>query len=298
MIMKSVLPLVLFVAFAVTPAAAQDAAPAEANETPAAQQSDPTQPTPASGAPATGAPSGIVDKKDAVPPRYHSGWGTLVKDTAHDFVSFPKRPSTWVLLGVGGGLALATHPADDYVETHVVGNSTAEKIFSVGKVVGSAYVQVGASVGLWAVGRYIISPTADESQTNRYSIIGFDLMRAQIISQAIVQGMKYTIRRDRPTGECCSFPSGHAATAFAAASVLERHFGYRGSWPALAAATYVATSRLVDNRHFLSDVMMGAGVGMASGWTVVGTHGRGTDYAFQPIPVKGGMMFAFTRVKG
>jgi membrane-associated phospholipid phosphatase len=122
------------------------------------------------------------------------------------------------------------------------------------------------------------------------------MMRAQIVSQVVVHGMKYSLRRDRPTGECCSFPSGHAATAFALASVLERHLGYRASWPALVGATYVATSRLVDDRHFLSDVLMGAGVGTAAGWTVVGTRGR-SEYALQPVPVKGGMMLAFTRVK-
>jgi membrane-associated phospholipid phosphatase len=169
-------------------------------------------------------------------------------------------------------------------------------VFSVGKVAGSAYVHLASGVGLWAVSRYIVAPATNESRTNKFSVIGFDLMRGQIISQAMVHGMKYAVRRDRPTGECCSFPSGHSASAFAAAAVLERHLGYRGSWPALAAATYVATSRLVDNRHFLSDVMMGAGIGTASGWTVVGTHGRGSEYALQPVPVKGGMMLAFTRV--
>jgi hypothetical protein len=148
---------------------------------------------------------------------------------------------------------------------------------------------------LWAVGRYIVAPAEGESKTNKYSEIGFDLMRAQILSQALVHGIKYTVRRDRPTGECCAFPSGHSATAFAAASVLERHLGYRASWPALAGATYVAASRLVDNRHFLSDVMFGAGLGMASGWTVVGTRGR-PRYAMYPVPVKGGMMFAVIRL--
>jgi len=291
--MKSVLPLLLLTALAVTPAAAQDAAPADTNTAVPAHQTQQAPSPPASDASAIQ----TEPTKDTVPPRYHSGWETLLKDTANDFVSFPKRPSTWVLLGIGAGAAFATHPADNYVETHIVGNDTADKIFSVGKVLGSAEVQIGASVGLWAVGRYIISPTAGESRTNRYSVIGFDLMRAQILSQAIVQGMKYSIRRDRPTGECCAFPSGHAATAFAMASVLERHLGYRASWPALAAATYVATSRLVDDRHFLSDVMMGAGVGMASGWTVVGTHGRGTDFVFQPVPIKGGMMLTVTRVR-
>jgi membrane-associated phospholipid phosphatase len=228
--------------------------------------------------------------------RYHTGWATLLKDTANDFVAFPKRRSTWVLLGIGAGAALAAHPADDHIESHIVGDKTADRVFSVGKVAGSAYVQVASGVGLWAVSRYILAPAADEPRTNRFSVIAFDLMRAQIVSQVVAHGMKATIRRDRPTGECCSFPSGHSATAFAAAAVLERHLGYRASWPALAAATYVATSRLVDNRHFLSDVMMGAAVGTASGWTVVGTHGRGSGFTLQPVPVKGGMMMVFTRV--
>jgi membrane-associated phospholipid phosphatase len=235
-------------------------------------------------------------KKEVAPPHAHTGWATLLKDTAGDFVAFPKRKSTWTLLGIGAAAALATHPADNYVETHVVGNHTADHVFSLGTWVGTSYVQVGSAVGLWAVGRYVVAPAAGEAKTNKYSEVGFDLIRAQIVSQAIVHGMKYSIRRDRPTGECCAFPSGHAATAFAAASVLERHLGYRASWPALVGATYVATSRLVDNRHFLSDVMFGAAVGMASGWTVVGARGR-SGFALQPVPVKGGMLIALTRTE-
>lgn len=214
-----------------------------------------------------------------------------------DFIAFPKRKSTWAILGIGAAAALATRPADSYVESHIVGNTTAERTFTVGKWAGSAYLQIGSGVGLWAIGRYVIAPAANEPQTNKFSEVGFDLIRAQIVSQVVVHGMKYSIGRDRPTGECCAFPSGHAATAFAVASVLERHVGYRASWPALAGAMYVATSRLVDNRHFLSDVMMGAAVGTASGWTVVGTRGR-SGFAMQPVPIKGGMMLAFTRVRG
>jgi len=224
----------------------------------------------------------------------HTGWATLAKDTGRDFLSFPKRRSTWVLLAAGGAAALAAHPADDYVERHIVGNSTATDVFKLGKWVGSAEVQVGASVGLWLVGRYLVAPGPDGSRTNKASHLGFDLIRAQIVSQALVAAIKYAAQRDRPTGECCAFPSGHAATAFAAASVLERHLGYRASWPALAAASYVAASRLVDNRHFLSDVVFGSALGIATGWTVVGRHGR-SEYALQPVPVPGGMMIAFVR---
>ena len=40
------------------------------------------------------------------------------------------------------------HPADDYVQEHIVGNPSAEKFFAVGQVVGSAAFQVGAAGSL------------------------------------------------------------------------------------------------------------------------------------------------------
>jgi membrane-associated phospholipid phosphatase len=62
----------------------------------------------------------------------------------------------------------------------------------------------------------------------------------------------------------------------------------------MVAATYVATSRLVEDRHFMSDVVFGAALGLASGWTVVGRHGR-EQFALEPVPVRGGVMIALTR---
>jgi membrane-associated phospholipid phosphatase len=226
----------------------------------------------------------------------HSGWVALLKDSVGDFRAFPRRRSTWVILGGGAGAALLAHPADDYVASHIK-SETSENVFAAGKWLGSTYVHVGSAVGLYLVGRYVIPPGPDGSRTNKVSHLGFDLIRAQILSQAIVHGIKITGQRDRPTGECCAFPSGHAASAFAAASVVERHFGYRGAWPTLVAASYVAASRLVDDRHFLSDVVFGAAVGVASGWTVVGSHGRST-MSLVPIPIRGGVFLAVTRVPG
>lgn len=129
------------------------------------------------------------------------------------------------------------------------------------------------------------------THTNKVSHLGFDLIRAQLLTQALTYGMKATIRRERPTGECCAFPSGHASVTFATAAVLERHFGYRASWPMFIVAGYVSASRLTDNRHFLSDVLFGSALGMASGWTVVGRHGR-SNFTLIPTPVKGGMAIA------
>jgi hypothetical protein len=246
--------------------------------------------------PSPAAPQEAPKPKEEAPRHVSTGWGALVKDSLGDFKAFPLRPSTWVILGIGGAGALATHPFDNKVQQQIVGNETADTFFSLGQWVGNTYVMVGSSVGVWAVGRYIIGPSENEPKTNKYSELGFDMMRGQILAQAIVQGTKQAVRRDRPTGECCSFPSGHAASAFAMASVLERHMGYRASWPFIAGAFYVATSRLVDNQHFLSDVMFGAAVGTAAGWTVVGRRHGNNEYTMQPVPVDHGMMILVTKV--
>jgi hypothetical protein len=235
--------------------------------------------------------------KDEAPKHASTGWSALFKDTVRDFKHFPMRQSTWVILGIGGASSYVSHFGDDYVTEHIVGNPNADKFFSLGQWVGSSYTMVASSVGLWAVGRYVIGPSADEPKTNKWSEMGFDMMRAQMLAQAVTQGTKQIVRRDRPTGECCSFPSGHAASAFAAAAVLERHL-YRGSWPFMVGAMYVGASRLVDNRHFLSDVMFGAAVGTAAGWTVVSSKGGGNHaYIMQPVPVEGGMMIAVSKVQ-
>ena len=235
----------------------------------------------------------MLSSQESNPLPEHTGFRTLVKDTGSDFVAFPKRKSTWVILAGGAGAALLAHQADDYVAEHIVGSEGADKFFKLGKVVGSAGFQTGSALSLWLVGRYIVPKNEDGSRSTRASHLGLDLLRAQIVSQAMVHAFKYSVRRDRPTGECCAFPSGHATSAFASAAVFERHFGERGSWWALTAASYVAASRLVDNRHFFSDVVFGAALGEAVGWTVVGRHGR-DRYVLRAFPMTGGGMIAIT----
>jgi hypothetical protein len=231
------------------------------------------------------------------PKTEHTGFGALVHDTGSDFAAFPRRKSTWVILGMGGLAALIAHTADDYVQEHATGSKAAENFFKLGKYLGAVYTQAGVAVGLYVAGRFVAPAAKDAPRTNKLSHLGFDLMRGLIVSQAFTQGIKYAVHRDRPTGECCSFPSGHASAAFTTASILERHLGYRGAWPTLVGASYVALSRITDNRHFLSDVVFGSALGIATGWTVVGRHGR-ENYAFLPVPVRGGIALTFTRVPG
>jgi membrane-associated phospholipid phosphatase len=189
----------------------------------------------------------------------------------------------------------AAHPADVDVTENLSTSDAAGKFFVAGKWIGASYVQAGTAIGLYVVGRYMLPHENGESKTNKVSHLGFDLLRALAVSEALTQGIKVAIQRNRPTGECCAFPSGHASAAFAAASVVERHLGRRGAWPTFAIASYVAASRLADNRHYLSDVLFGSALGVSTGWTVVGRHGR-EHFALAPVPVPGGFMVSFSRV--
>ena len=117
--------------------------------------------------------------------------------------------------------------------------------------------------------------------------LGMDLLQAQIMSEILVEPIKFATHRVRPDGsDYQSFPSGHASVTFAAATVIERHLGWRKSVLGYAIASYVAMSRLHDNRHYLSDVVFGAAVGSIAGRTVV--HHQSDYWAMTPVAVPGG----------
>jgi membrane-associated phospholipid phosphatase len=106
-----------------------------------------------------------------------------------------------------------------------------------------------------------------------------DLIESAILSEAIVEGIKYSVKRDRPkdadghSASGYSFPSGHATMTFAAATVMQQHLGWKWAVPTYTLASYVAVSRLHDNRHYASDVAFGAGLGIIIGRSIT-WHGR------------------------
>jgi hypothetical protein len=185
-------------------------------------------------------------------------------------------------------------PLDDDLNQHLVSSGTADKIWKPGHIIGGPLMYILPPV-IYLGGRYVLPKLTDDvSTTNKWSHMGLDLVRAELLEEGLVQVLKVSVNRTRPNGQKYSFPSGHAAATFAFASVIERHLGARLALPTILIASYVGTSRLHDNVHFLSDVVFGAAVGTAAGWTVVGRHGR-TNYTMAPTPVPGGMAFMVTR---
>jgi len=92
------------------------------------------------------------------------------------------------------------------------------------------------------------------------------LLKAELFMTAIVFPMKHLVGEPRPdTGERNSFPSGHTAQAFAAATFLHKEYGHRSIWYSIGAytvATSVGAMRVLNDRHWASDVLVGAGIGI------------------------------------
>jgi membrane-associated phospholipid phosphatase len=93
--------------------------------------------------------------------------------------------------------------------------------------------------------------------------------------------------RFRPLSGRDSWPSGHATMAFAlAASVSDEIRSTPVTIALYSSATLTAWSRMNDNRHWLSDVLAGAGVGILSAklmngrWSVLGV--RGPRFLLEP----------------
>ena len=89
-----------------------------------------------------------------------------------------------------------------------------------------------------------------------------------IISSAIVLPLKKITKEQRPDGSGFnSFPSGHTATAFAAAEFMRQEYKDVSPWYGIAgygAAASTAILRLYNNKHWVSDVVAGAGFGILS----------------------------------
>lgn len=89
-----------------------------------------------------------------------------------------------------------------------------------------------------------------------------------LIMASSVKVLKRTTHVQRPDGSNYeSFPSGHTATAFAAAEFMRME--YQRSNPVLSVTGYVAAAatgalRMYNNRHWFSDIAGGAGIGILS----------------------------------
>lgn len=107
-----------------------------------------------------------------------------------------------------------------------------------------------------------------EGRSNFWRYLASGAMSYAIMA-AIVNPIKYTAKEMRPDGSTRnSWPSGHTATAFVSATILHKEYGLtRSPWYSFAGygiATATGVMRVLNNRHWVSDVLSGAGIGIFS----------------------------------
>ena len=89
-----------------------------------------------------------------------------------------------------------------------------------------------------------------------------------LLMGGVVNTLKQTTNVERPDGSNKhSFPSGHTATAFMTATMFTKEYGHKSPWVGVGAysvATATGLMRMANNKHWLSDVLTGAGIGILS----------------------------------
>jgi hypothetical protein len=94
------------------------------------------------------------------------------------------------------------------------------------------------------------------------------LLLSNIISNATVYSLKSITHRLRPNETAyTSFPSGHTAEVFGSAEFLSREYKNISPWYGIAGYATAATVgylRIYNNKHWFSDIVAGAGIGMLS----------------------------------
>lgn len=209
----------------------------------------------------------------------------VFKLTAGDFKNFFSADTAKVMSYISI-VAIATAPWDREGVNN--GFNIPTSLFESGNLLGQFAFQVTAGFATYGISRTIGNKKAAE--------VGRDLVRAQLLSQVMVQALKHTTRRERPDGSNnTSFPSGHSASAFATATVLQRHYGWKVGAPAYALGGYVALARMAWNRHHASDVVMGAGFGIASARTVTMSMAK-SRFSVGVRPEVGGASVNFTKI--
>jgi len=266
-----------FVSAIAVPAFAQEPVPTESTDTVATTAPDgtTTEQHPAPG------PNAVPQ----LPRVSHDPEGNPLKLVAGDFKHFFSG-DTGRTLAYTAIVAVAAAPWDREGVNN--GFNIPTTVFQSGNVIGNFAFQIGAGFAAYGAGKAF--------GNQQVAFVGRDIVRAQVVSQVMVQSLKYIVRRDRPDhSNNKSFPSGHSASAFATATVLQRYYGWKVGVPAYAVGSYVALARMSWNRHHASDVVMGAGFGIAAARTVTMSVAK-SKFSVGVQPQVGGASVNFTKI--
>jgi membrane-associated phospholipid phosphatase len=198
----------------------------------------------------------------------------------------------WVAVGFLAG-TVALYPADQYFARKLQTPHNQENQFLQNTATDFRFMGTPGSlvigIGMYAVGRI--------GRIDRMADLGLHGTEALFLAGGTVYVIKGIAGRSRPEldiekersfvfargfkkgDEYQSFPSGHSALGFAAAAAVTSETSKwwpKSTWyiaPVMyGGATMIAASRMYNNKHWASDVVMGAAIGTFAGTKVVRYH--------------------------
>lgn len=209
-----------------------------------------------------------------------------------------------IVAALGGIAYLGDQGARDAVRgAGPQGNAALEGIAEFGNAWGQPGV-VGVGFAMWGGGLIAKKPTV--------AATGLRAIEAITVSGTVTSLLKMAFGRARPylsptapddfqfgrgaeyrDGRYSSMPSGHATAAFAFASAVTGEVKLRAPEHArtvgvltYGAAVMTSYGRMHNDRHWLSDVTVGAGIGTVTGWAITRWHATRPNNAIDRVLLK------------
>ncbi|MEW6703215.1 MAG: phosphatase PAP2 family protein [Bacteroidota bacterium] len=224
------------------------------------------------------------------------------KDESFNFIKQPAKwdSNDWLKLGlISAGTFLIIQTADQPIRNEVLKDRNYFKSFPIeaGRIWGEIYT---TTLFAGAFGMYGI--IANDNSTKK---VGFEIVQAAIYSGAITQLLKVSFGRARPytnegtksfypfsfSNDFNALPSGHTTLAFSLSTVLSKN----AKSDFLKIISYIpavltAVSRVYQDKHWASDVFLGAAIGYFVGSWVVNQHEEKESsvqtFAIYPLTIK------------
>ncbi len=208
----------------------------------------------------------------------------------------------YIRVGILNGSSLLVAPPDDIAEIPAAPSDTAVHIPKAERVLSNRWVQTACTSGALIAAGFLVKGHTRHFRSLRNDFtphykVSFDdylqyspmvvsyllkfagvegrstwgkRLTANIVSLTLVNlvsdGLKDVINVARPDGSNHqSMPSHHTAGAFMAATLLYKEYGSYSPWVGYSAytvATATGVMRMMRNKHWLSDILVGAGIGI------------------------------------
>jgi hypothetical protein len=231
------------------------------------------------------------------PPR---GWDSFAASADKDIHALPgrffeesgdifSRTENLAALLIAGGASAVMHnePShrsfDDKINDKLYANRDKETLPKTLShytgIVGSPPFHF-AVAGLW----YGLA-AADKDDLNRQR--AWTMITALSITGATTLAFKAAVNNHSPNGDAWAWPSGHAASSFTVASVLDEFYGPQVGIPAYGLAGFVGYRQMESGNHWASDILFGGVLGWIVGHGVAGKHKQLEVAGFELVPYLG-----------